>query len=82
MTQAEQIVAEAGGDVSAMISIVGPQVLPQSIGVDFSYYEFADDSVIVYTEDPDGMEAVVKDEDAGGYNISQAVGRLSKGVER
>ena len=27
------------------------------------------------------MEAVLKDEAAGGYNISQAVGRLSKGVD-
>ena len=54
-----------------MISIVGPEVLPQSIGVDFSYYEFADGSIIVYTEDPDGMEAVFNEQD-----ITQAVEKL------
>ena len=58
-------------DVSKMISIVGPEVLPQSIGVDFSYYEFADGSIIVYTEDPDGMEAVFNEQD-----ITQAVEKL------
>lgn len=73
MTTAERIIHEADLDVSSMIEQVGIDKLPISIGVDYSLYEFADGSGILYTEDPDGMVAVEVDLQEEACNISDGI---------
>lgn len=76
MNYAEHIMREAGYDLANMISLVGPEILPKSYGVDYSFYEFDDGSGILYTEDPDGMVALEVDPEEGGYPIHKGIARI------